>query len=320
MTDAARADFGRETTTDQVLEGIDLTGCRAIVTGATAGLGVETARALAAKGAAVTLTARDMARGEAVASDIRNSTGNDNIDVMSLELGSLDSVRQFADAYLKKYDSLNLLINNAGVMACPEGKTSDGFEMQFGTNHVGHFLLANLLAPALINGAPARVVALSSRAHHMSPFDFEDPHFESRDYNKWVSYGQSKTANVLFAVALDKRLADKGVRAYSVHPGVIETELSRHMDEEDRALIGARSEQVGNWFVKTVPQGAATSVLAATAPELEGKGGVYLEDCQVAELEDESMAFGVRSYALDPDAAERLWALSEQLVGQNFSY
>ena len=318
MTDAARADFGRETTTDQVLEGIDLTGRRAVVTGATAGLGVETARALAARGAAVTLTARDLARGEAIASEIRSSTGNDNIDVMALELGSLDSIRQFAGDYLGKYDSLNLLINNAGVMACPAGKTSDGFEMQFGTNHIGHFLLTNLLAPALIKGAPARVVALSSRAHHMSPIDFDDPNFESRDYNKWVSYGQSKTANVLFAVELDKRLADKGVRAFSVHPGVIETELSRHMDEEDRAMIGARAEQVGNWFVKTVPQGAATSVLAATAPELEGKGGIYLEDCQIAEIEDESPAFGVRSYALDPAAAERLWAMSEQMVGQEF--
>ena len=318
MTDAARADFGRETTTDQVLEGIDLTGRRAVVTGATAGLGVETARALAARGAAVTLTARDLARGEAIASEIRSSTGNDNIDVMALELGSLDSIRQFAGDYLGKYDSLNLLINNAGVMACPAGKTSDGFEMQFGTNHIGHFLLTNLLAPALIKGAPARVVALSSRAHHMSPIDFDDPNFESRDYNKWVSYGQSKTANVLFAVELDKRLADKGVRAFSVHPGVIETELSRHMDEEDRAMIGARAEQVGNWFVKTVPQGAATSVLAATAPELEGKGGIYLEDCQIAEIEDESPAFGVRSYALDHAAAERLWAMSEQMVGQEF--
>ncbi len=320
MNDTTRTGFGQETTTDQVLEAIDLTGKRAVVTGGTAGLGVETARALAAKGASVTITARDMARGEAVAAEIRESTGNSDVEVMELELGSLASIRRFAEAFLARHDSLDLLINNAGIMACPEGKTVDGFEMQFGTNHLGHFLMTGLLVPALLKGAPARVVALSSRAHHMSPVDFEDPNFEKREYNKWVSYGQSKTANVLFAVALEKRLANKGVHAYAVHPGVIETELSRHMDEEDRALIGQRAAQVGNWFVKSTPQGAATSVFAATAPELEGHGGVYLEDCHVAEREDESMAHGVRSYALDEAAAEKLWALSEELVGQTFDF
>ena len=315
-----RANFGHDTTTDQVLEGIDLTEARALVTGGTAGLGVETARTLAAHGAAVTLTARNMVRGEEVAADIRESTGNQAVDVMELELGSLASIRAFTDAYLARYDTLNILINNAGIMACPHGTTEEGFELQFGTNHLGHFLMTNRLVPALLEGAPARVVALSSRAHHMSPVDFDDLDFSGRGYNKWAAYGQSKTANILFAVALDARLRNRGVRAYAVHPGVIETELSRHMDDEDRALINARAEQIGNWTLKSTAAGAATSVYAATAPELDGQGAVYLEDCGVAPIENESTSHGVRAYALDEDAAERLWRVSEELVGENFSF
>ncbi|MDJ0878088.1 MAG: SDR family NAD(P)-dependent oxidoreductase [Halieaceae bacterium] len=315
-----RANFGHDTTTDQVLEGIDLTEARALVTGGTAGLGVETARTLAAHGAAVTLTARNMVRGEEVVADIRESTGNQAVDVMELELGSLASIRAFTDAYLARYDTLNILINNAGIMACPHGTTEEGFELQFGTNHLGHFLMTNRLVPALLEGAPARVVALSSRAHHMSPVDFDDLDFSGRGYNKWAAYGQSKTANILFAVALDARLRNRGVRAYAVHPGVIETELSRHMDDEDRALINARAEQIGNWTLKSTAAGAATSVYAATAPELDGQGAVYLEDCGVAPIENESTSHGVRAYALDEDAAERLWRVSEELVGENFSF
>ncbi len=314
-----RSNFGHDTTTDQVLEGIDLTEARALVTGATAGLGVETARTLAAHGAAVTLTARNMARGEEVAAHIRETTGNQAVDVMELELGSLASIRAFTDNYLAHHDSLNILVNNAGIMACSEGRTADGFELQFGTNHLGHFLMTNRLLPALLAGAPSRVVALSSRAHHMSPVDFDDLDFSRRGYNKWVAYGQSKTANILFAVALDARLRDRGVRVYAVHPGVIETELGRHMDEEDRALINARAEQIGNWTLKSTAAGAATSVYAATAPELEGQGGVYLEDCGVAPIENESTSHGVRAYALELSTAERLWEVSEQLVGESFS-
>ncbi len=314
-----RAHFGHDTTTDQVLEGIDLTESRALVTGGTAGLGVETARSLAAHGAAVTLTARDMDRGEAVAADIRQSTGNQAVDAMELDLASLASVRAFTDAYLARYDALNILINNAGIMACPQDSTEDGFELQFGTNHLGHFLMTNRLVPALLKGAPSRVVALSSRAHHMATVDFEDLDFSGRGYNKWIAYGQSKTANILFAVALDARLREQEVRAYAVHPGVIETELSRHMDDEDRAMISARAEQIGNWTVKSIAAGAATSVYAATAPELENQGGQYLEDCGIAPVENEAASHGVRAYALEQSTAEQLWQVSEQLVGESFS-
>ena len=315
-----RSQFGQDTTTDEVLAGIDLGGKRALVTGGTAGLGVETARSLAASGVAVIITARDMARGEQVAAGIRASTGNEAVEAMQLELGSLASIRSFAENFLARYDSLNLLINNAGVMACPYMETEDGFELQFGTNHLGHFLMTNLLVPALVNGAPSRVIALSSRGHHMSGVDFDDVGFRQRDYNKWVSYGQSKTANILFAVGLDKRLRDQGVRAFAVHPGVIETELGRHMGEEDRAMLQQRADDMGGWQMKPVPAGAATSVFAATAPELENQGGVYLEDCHVAGVNDQSATEGVRSYAVDPEAADRLWALSEDMVGQQFSY
>ncbi len=315
-----RANFGHDTTTDQVLEGIDLTEARALVSGGTAGLGVETARSLAAHGAAVTLTARDMDRGETVAAGIRESTGNQAVDAMELDLASLASVRAFTDAYLARHDTLNILINNAGVMGCPELKTEDGFELQFGTNHLGHFLMTSRLVPALLKGAPSRVVALSSRAHHMAPVNFDDLDFSARGYNKWVAYGQSKTANILFAVALDARLKERGVRAYAVHPGVIETELSRHMDEADQALLNARAEQIGNWRLKPVAAGAATSVYAATAPELENQGGIYLEDCGVAPIENESTSHGVRDYALELSTAEHLWQVSEDLVGESFSF
>jgi NAD(P)-dependent dehydrogenase (short-subunit alcohol dehydrogenase family) len=205
-------------------------------------------------------------------------------------------------------------------MMPPYSKTKNGFELQFGTNHLGHFLMTNRLVPALLKGSPARVVALSSRAHHMAPVDFDDLDFASRGYNKWAAYGQSKTANILFAVALDARLRSHGVRAYAVHPGVIETELSRHMDDEDRAMINARAEQIGNWTLKSVAAGAATSVYAATAPELENQGGVYLEDCGVAPIENESTSHGVRAYALEQSTAERLWQVSEDLVGESFSF
>ena len=314
-----RDSFGHDTTTDEVLAGLDLLGQRALVTGATAGLGIETARALAAHGAAVTLTARDLIRGEQVAQTIRDSTGNVAVDVMQLDLASLDSVRRFADTYLEQHMRLDMLINNAGIMACPHGLTEEGYEMQFGTNHIGHFLLTNLLVPALLNGAPARVVNLSSRAHHMAGIDFDDLDFHYRDYNKWVAYGQSKTANVLFSVALDKRLRGRGVRAFAVHPGVIETELSRHMVDEDRQMLRERGKRLGGMPQKSIPAGAATSVYAATAPELAEMGGIYLEDCHIAAINDEENApDGVRSWALDATTAERLWAISEDLLGQQF--
>lgn len=312
-----RSGFGHDTTTDEVLDGIDLSGKLALVTGGSSGLGAETARALAAHGADVILTARNVEKGETVAGGIRESTGK-QIGVEQLELGSIASIRAFAERFLAKHDKLDLLINNAGVMACPFDKTEDGFEMQFGTNHLGHFLMTGLIAPALLKAAPARVVSLSSRGHQMSPVVFDDIHFENREYEKWSSYGQSKTANILFAVELDRRLGERGVHANAVHPGVIMTELARHMVPEDFEYLQSRAPS-GGLQMKPVEAGAATQVYAATAPELEGRGSCYLEDCHVAEVDDADEAReGVRSYALDPEAASRLWKISEEMVGQEF--
>ena len=216
MRDASK--FGSETTTDEVLEGIDLKGELALITGGSSGLGEETARALASKGAHVVITARDLVKGNAVAARIRESTGNNQIEVEELELDSLASIRAFADRFLARHPKLDILIDNAGVMACPFAKTADGFEMQFGTNHLGHFLMTCRLVPALRRAAPSRIVCVSSRGHHLSPVDFDDPCFERRPYDKWVSYGQSKTANVLFAVGLERRLGGEGIHANALHP------------------------------------------------------------------------------------------------------
>ncbi len=321
MAPSDRSAFGADTTTDEVLDGVDLAGRLALVTGGSSGLGAETARALAARGARVVLTARDVPKAEGVAEQIRSSTGQDSVHVEALELDSLDSVRAFAKRFVAAHDRLDLLINNAGVMACPYATTQDGFELQFGTNHVGHFLMTCLIAPALVKGAPARIVNLSSRGHQQGGVDFDDLGFEQRPYDKWTAYGQSKTANVLFTVELERRLGARGVHAYAVHPGVIPTELSRHMGKEDFEHVRKRSTGGGSgpMKLKTVESGAATSVFAATAPELEGRGGLYLEDCHVAEVDDAPDArSGVRSYAVDPEAAKRLWSVSEALVGQSF--
>lgn len=313
-----RTRFGHDTTTSEVLEGIDLSGRVALVTGASGGLGEETARALAEKGAHVILTARDMPKGEAAAERIRASTGNPRVEVESLELGSFASIRAFAERVLARHPALHMLVNNAGVMACPFGKTSEGHEMQFGTNHVGHFLMTCLLVPALRRGAPSRVASVSSRGHHASKVVFDDIHFERRPYDKWDAYGQSKTANILFAVELERRLGASGVHASALHPGVIMTELARHLVPEDLETLRTRSPNMPLVF-KTLEAGAATSVWAVTAPELEGRGGLYLENCRVAEINDaEGAAEGVRTYALDPEAARRLWQVSEELVGQRF--
>jgi NAD(P)-dependent dehydrogenase (short-subunit alcohol dehydrogenase family) len=314
MRDAAT--FGAETTASEVAEGIDLRGKVALVTGGSSGLGQETARVLAAHGAHVILTARDVPKGESVAVGIRASTGNERVEVEQLELGSLENVRAFARRFLGRHPALHILVNNAGVMACPPAKTADGFELQFGSNHLGHFLTTYLLAPALRRGAPSRVVSVSSRGHHMSPVVFEDIQFERRPYDKWLAYGQSKTANVLFAVGIERRLGARGVHANALHPGGIMTELSRHLQGEDWEFLQTRTR--GMKF-KTVEAGAATSVFAATAPELEGRGGLYLEDCHVAAVNDAPDALdGVKSYALDPGNADRLWEVSEKLVGERF--
>ena len=318
-----RTNFGYDTTTDEVLSGIDLTGKTVLITGGSSGLGAEAARAMAVHGAKVTITARTLEKGQPVADQINDALDDKRVDVITLELGSLKSVRACAEAYLETHDTLNILVNNAGIMACPEAKTEDGFELQFGSNHLGHFVLTGLLAPLLIKaGEGSRMVSLSSTAHHMSSVDFDDVQFESRDYHKWVSYGQSKTANALFAVGLDQRLKDKGVRAFSVHPGVIQTDLMRHMDDDDHKMIGAATDpETGGKPPKSVPTGAATSCYAATAPELDGKGGLYLEDCGIAESNNgPDGRWGVKDYALDPAGAERLWEISEQMVDQKFDF
>ena len=316
-----RPPFGHDTTTDEVLEGIDLSGKLALVTGGSGGLGLETARALASRGARIITTVRDFAKGDAALKSIRDSTGNDQLEMEELELGSVASIRAFAERFLAREEPLHILVNNAGVMACPFETTKDGFELQFGSNHLGHFLMTCLIAPTLVQGAPARVVSLSSMGHHRGPVDFDDPNFERRPYDKWLAYGQAKTANILFAVELERRLGPRGVHAYAVHPGVIMTDLARHLVPEDLEEMRERAAARGTELkLKSVEAGAATSVYAATAPELEGRGALYLEDCHVAEVDDrENAPCGVRSYALDPDAAKRLWALSEDLLGETFS-
>ncbi|MBX7513646.1 SDR family NAD(P)-dependent oxidoreductase [Qipengyuania sp. GH38] len=319
------SEFGFESTADDVLEGKDLSGRTALVTGGYSGLGQETARAMAAKGAHIILSGRDATKLSAAADAIAEQTGA-TVDTLKCDLASLDSIRKAAAEAKERFEKIDLLINNAGVMACDQAKTADGFEMQFGTNHVGHFLLTNLLVPLLEKGERPRIVNLSSRGHHIAPVDFDDPNFESRDYDKWVSYGQSKTANVLFAVGLEKRLSDKGIHAYSLHPGGIMTNLGRHMSDQDMAdlmeRIRTNAEERGETPepFKTIPQGAATTCWAATAEELEGNGGLYCENCHVADQDDESTGGGVRSYAIDPDKADRLWSLSEEMVGESFAY
>ncbi len=319
--------FGAETTTDEVLEGIDLNGKHAIVTGASGGLGEETARALASKGATITIAARNVARSETAAAKIREATGNPNVSVGELELDDLDSIRRFVDKWTGENDQLHLLVNNAGVMACPLTRTTKGWELQFATNHVGHFLLTGLLLPTLKNSAPARIVNLSSAGHKLGDVDLNDPYFENRNYDKWTAYGQSKTANILFSVALNSRLSNLGITANAVHPGGIQTDLGRHLQESDMAALIERitgepmTEASANAIqFKSVAAGSATSVWAATSPDLEGKGGLYLEDCSIGELVEPTggLGAGYLAYAMDAEAADRLWAFSESLVGQSF--
>lgn len=308
--------FDAATTTDQVLAGVDLSNQRFVVTGASTGLGEETTRAVASRGASVTLAVRDVGRGQAAADRVRQVVPDADLEVRALDLGALDQVRAFADGFLGEHDRLDVLINNAGVMACPYGTTVDGFETQFGTNHLGHFLLAVLLTPALEAAAPARVVCLTSRGHARSDVDLDDPAFAATDYEPWEAYGRSKTANALFSLAYDRRHGGAGVHAYAVHPGTVGTELGRHLTEETLASLAARLPAGQKLQFKTIPQGAATTVWAATAPELADHGGAYLEDCHVASVNDAPDATdGVRSYAADPERAEALWALSARLVG-----
>lgn len=309
--------FQYRSTALEVIKGHDLRGKNVIVTGANSGIGVETARAIAQAGADVILAVRDVEKSQPVVKDLQASTGNANVRAEKLDLASLASVRKFAADFLAQHKPLHILINNAGVMATPFSRTADGFEMQFGTNHLGHFLLTVLLHPALKAGAPSRVVMVSSSAHHRSDILWDDVNYNSRPYDKWESYGQSKTANVLFAVELAKRWAADGISAFALMPGGIVTNLQQHMPREEKLAVGFEDENGNpNPMFKTIEQGASTTVWAAVGSELEGKTGLYLEDCQQAEPHEPNVRFrGVKSYALSPESAARLWTLSESLVG-----
>ncbi|QQM39218.1 SDR family NAD(P)-dependent oxidoreductase [Streptomyces liliifuscus] len=305
--------FDLRSTADDVLDGIDLTGKLAIVTGGYSGLGLETTRALTKAGARVVVPARRRpVAEEAVA-------GLDGVEVDELDLGDLDSVRAFAERFLASDRTIDILIDNAGIMACPETRVGPGWEAQFATNHLGHFALVNRLWPALAPGG-ARVVSVSSAGHHYSDIRWDDPHWR-QGYDKWQAYGQAKTANVLFAVQLDALGKDSGVRAFSLHPGGILTPLQRHLPKEEmveRGWIDENGTPLNPAGFKTPEQGAATQVWAATSPQLSGMGGVYCEDCDISEpAPADGERVGVRDYAVDPVSAARLWNLSAELTGVN---
>ncbi|KIF71756.1 oxidoreductase [Streptomyces sp. AcH 505] len=301
--------FGARTTAAETLHGIDLTGKLAVVTGGYSGLGLETTRALAGAGAHVVVPARrrEVAQ-EALA-------GLDGVEVDELDLGDLESVRAFADRFLASGRAIDIMINSAAVMACPETRVGPGWEAQFATNHLGHFALVNRLWPAVAPGA--RIISVSSAGHRNSAIRWDDLQFE-HGYEKWQAYGQAKTANALFAVRLDALAQEKGVRAFSLHPGGILTPLQRHLPKEEQIALGwiDKDGNLLNNSFKTPEQGAATQVWAATSPQLAGKGGAYCEDCDIAEPADEGeFKGGVRAYATDPEQAARLWALSAELTG-----
>jgi NAD(P)-dependent dehydrogenase (short-subunit alcohol dehydrogenase family) len=322
--------FGTTSTTEDVLCGINLRGKRVLVTGVSAGIGVETARSLAAHGANVIGTARDLAKAEAATAQIRKgaAANGGSFELVELDLASLASVRICADQLLRKGEPFDVIIANAGVMATPFSCTTDHFEMQFGTNHLGHFVLVNRIAKLLRAGG--RLVNLASAGHRFSNVNLDDPNFERTPYDPFLAYGRSKTANILFSVAFDQRYRGRDIRAAAVHPGVIQTELARHMDP---AMVQAMMAQLEKQLAaegkssfpwKTIPQGAATSIWAAVVAPAEEVGGKYCENCHVGQVVPDDVAIsptseGVRGYALDPNAAEALWKKSEEMVGESFS-
>lgn len=302
--------FRFESTAAEVVAGVDLTGRRVVVTGGASGIGIETVRALAGAGAEVTLAVRDLAAGDRTVQDVIATTGNKQLFVAPLDLADQASVAAFSAAW---DGPLHILVNNAGMMASPEMRTPQGWEMQFATNHLGHFALATGLHGALAAAGGARVVSVSSSAHLRSPVVFEDIHFHERAYEPWAAYGQSKTANVLFGVEATKRWADDGITVNALMPGAIRTNLQRHITDEE--LERLRAQSIGGamrW--KTPEQGAATSVLVATSPLLDGIGGRYFEDCNEAAPNEPGSRSGVAPYALDPEAAERLWRVSVETL------
>lgn len=307
--------FHAKSSAKEVVSGIDLSGKHAIVTGGYSGIGLETVRALAGAGAQVTVPARrpDVAR-DALA-------GIKGVTVAAMDLADPASVRRFAEGYAASTPKLHLLINNAGIMACPLARVGNGWESQFGTNHLGHFALYQGLLPSLRAAGGARVVALSSTGHTLSDVIWEDPNYQSRKYDKWEAYGQSKSSNALFALGVDLRERGNGIRAFSVHPGGIFTNLQRHLPDEEMVVLGWKNpdgtlpERVKASF-KTPEQGASTTVWAATSPKLEGKGGVYCEDCDIAKAATpESQRYEhAREWISDDARAEKLWAMSDTFL------
>lgn len=303
--------YGPQTTAREALAGLDLSGKIAIVTGGYSGVGLETTRALAEAGATVIVPARTMEKAHTLIADIPR------VELEELDLIAPDSIDAFAQRFLNTGRQLDMLINNAGIMAPPLVRDSRGYESQFATNHLGHFQLTARLWPSLKQAGNARVVSVSSTGVRFGGIDFEDPNFEHQEYNKWKAYGQSKSANALFAVELDRLGKAYGVRAFSVHPGRIMTDLVRYMSDEEKSTAGGE--------FKTTEQGAATSVWCATSPQLEGKGGVYCLDADIAEVITAEalqglgqVMSGVLPWAIDPGFAERLWLLSEEMTGVNF--
>jgi NAD(P)-dependent dehydrogenase (short-subunit alcohol dehydrogenase family) len=321
--------FGATSTTEDVLSGANLEGKRILVTGVSAGLGVETARSLAAHGADVVGAARDLAKAEAATAQVRKDAAahGGSFELVALDLASLASVRACADRLLAKGEPFDVIIGNAGVMATPFGHTADGFETQFGTNHLGHFVLVNRIAPLIRAGG--RLINLSSSGHRYSNVDLEDPNFERTPYDPFIAYGRSKTANILFAVAFDRRHRERGIRAAAVHPGGIQTELARYLDPShienivDQLNKQLAAEGKGPFEFKTIPQGAATSVWAGVVAAADEIGGQYCENCHVGRIVPDDVTIsaiseGARGYALDAKNAEALWNKSEELVGESF--
>src|SRR6266478_3152028 len=321
--------FGATSTTEDVLSGVNLKGKRILVTGVSAGLGVETARSLVAHGAQVVGAARDLNKATAATQQVRTdaATNGGRFELIELDLANLKSVRACADELLAKGQPFDVVIANAGVMATPFGHTADGFETQFGTNHLGHFVLVNRIAPLLRKGG--RLINLASAGHRFSKVDLEDPNFVRTPYEPFVAYGRSKTANILFAVAFDRRHRGNGIRAAAVHPGGIQTELDRHLDAVHvQKTIEQMNKQLASegkapFQLKTIPQGAATSVWAAVVAPADEVGGQYCENCHVGKIVPDDVAItavseGVRAYAVDPTNAEALWKKSEEMVGESF--
>lgn len=316
MQQVLRSRFDKLSTADEVAAGVDLSGALAVITGAAAGIGKETARVLAAAGADVILAGRNRAVLDAAAAELTLSAKG-RVVVLDLDLLSLQSVADFADQVAGMDRAVDLLILNAGVMACPLARSAEGIESQLATNFVGHALLTSRLAPALLRSAAARVVSLSSVAHQMSPIVFDDVNFERREYDSWDAYAQSKTATALLAVKVAQDLGARGITAHAVHPGGIQTGLLKHVTMQLFSDLQEKYQFDGSGTqVKSVPQGAATTVWAATEPMLQHRPALYLEDCQVAELLDRPIyTHGVARHALDPEAAAALWRTAERMIG-----